>query len=163
MQLSSLFLAATALLTKAAVADYMLFPTNLDLQQYGPARIDRSLLPGEYKPLAHVGFTLDPSKPVAEIPLDVEGDIKRGYLLRKAGPGKWALLARNDRSIPPTNDDITKPFAVENDLFVYKGDFPAEWVTCGEGRDGLSDIRLYLVEEGQHVGCEPTGLGAVEL
>lgn len=101
MQLSSLFLAATALLTQAASADFLLFPSNLALSAYGPARIERSELPGDYQRLAPVGFTLDPSNPPAQIPLDDEGDIGRGFLLRPVWGGKWALLAKNDPSITP--------------------------------------------------------------
>ncbi|EAQ91981.1 predicted protein [Chaetomium globosum CBS 148.51] len=70
MQLSSIFLSATALIGQVAAVGYHLHgggPASL----YGPARIK---LGGGWN-TGVVGFTFNPNYPPAEIRVDEEGDI----------------------------------------------------------------------------------------
>jgi hypothetical protein len=90
MQLSSLFLSAAALLAQVASAEkYALISTVLDPTEYGPARVKSSSAE------ASVGFE-NANLPVAKIPLD-DGDIGAEFFCKTVGPGKWALLAKNDK------------------------------------------------------------------
>lgn len=98
MQLSSLFLSATALIAQAAAADYLLFPTIKRLEPYGAARIESSSQGGPWLP-EHVGFPQNTNSPLAEIPLD-QGDIGSKFYLQSVGDRKWALISRDVFHIP---------------------------------------------------------------
>ncbi|KAH6842760.1 hypothetical protein B0I37DRAFT_417916 [Chaetomium sp. MPI-CAGE-AT-0009] len=153
MQLSSLFLSATALLAQAVSADYLL--SSFALSEYGFAGVN-------FSNSGHVVFTHDKTGgwedaiihvtvPEGRIDQDATGDPENGFKLYTVGPGKWALLStRNDLA---SVTDITEPFAVDevDGRFVYKGpgsDY-YHWVACLEE----GEYRLHLVERPYGADC----------
>jgi hypothetical protein len=99
MQLSSLFLSASTVLLAQAASDFLLFPTLKQLEAYGAARIESNRWTKTARP-QNVGFSLDYERnPLAQIHLD-DKDIGSEFFLRTVGPGRWALLSRNNGSIP---------------------------------------------------------------
>ncbi|KAH6649454.1 hypothetical protein F5144DRAFT_607620 [Chaetomium tenue] len=148
MQLSSLFLSATALLAQAASADYLLYSSN----QPGwftpvPAQI-QTRPPAGYLP-GSVGFTTTRSKN-AEIALDTEGDIGSKFFLLQTAQTTWALHSKEHTNFPITEPGdllvITRPFAVdESARLVYTGTEveDAVWVACKQKR-GYSFSTIYL-------------------
>jgi hypothetical protein len=74
----------------ASAEKYGLFSTILDPTEYGPARVKSS------SAQASVGFSKDAKLAVARIPLYDKGDIGAEFFFKTVGPGKWALLAKND-------------------------------------------------------------------
>ncbi|KAK3292476.1 uncharacterized protein B0H64DRAFT_477605 [Chaetomium fimeti] len=144
MQLSSLFLSATAALLAQVVSAeyYQLESGDALLQQFGPAK--------EHIQSKNVVF--DAIGPEAIISLNEEGEIGNGFVLRTVGSGKWALVA----AASPDRDDITGPFAVEtvdgvDDQFVYKGgqEGTYEWVVCGEE----GQLKIHLAATEVDTGC----------
>ncbi|KAK3292280.1 uncharacterized protein B0H64DRAFT_225587 [Chaetomium fimeti] len=117
MQLSA-FLSATALFAQAASGFYLNSPNAP-----GDARVSGGRSNG-------VGF-LSPELsggPLADIKIDTDKDIgKSGYMFQYQGLGSplyrtssYRLVSTERLSIG--SDDITRPFAIEDGNFVYKGE-----------------------------------------
>ncbi|EAQ92002.1 predicted protein [Chaetomium globosum CBS 148.51] len=146
MQLSSLFLSATALLAQAASADYLLYSSRRAL--FNPPAQIQTRPPAGYLP-GCVGFTRTRSQN-AEIALDAEGDIGSKFFLLQTTPTTWALHSKEHSYYPITEPGdllvITGPFTVdESGRFVYNGTEveDAGWVACKQKRnEGFSTIYL---------------------
>ncbi|KAK3292475.1 uncharacterized protein B0H64DRAFT_445400 [Chaetomium fimeti] len=157
MQLSSLFLAATAaLLARAAPGDYRLTSKNETLSKYSYAGVKL------HDESGYVVFS--DSRNMTEnaiVRLDENGDIGSKFTLRIVGPAIWALLSTVVTSVE--HADITKPFAVESvdgvdNQFVYAGPGEFEWVACLVG----GEYRVHLAEKSYETGCtKDIGLTAV--
>ncbi|KAK4035337.1 hypothetical protein C8A01DRAFT_38182 [Parachaetomium inaequale] len=124
MQLSSLCLAATALLAQASSASYLLNSSHPSLKPFGFAAINHDIhtdpvglfQPTQY-PYAH-----------AAIDLDADGNLVGRFKFHQVADGEWQFVA--GRSVPTGPNDITGPFAFEADQFVYKGEGGGVWNAC---------------------------------
>ncbi|KAK3291005.1 uncharacterized protein B0H64DRAFT_378311 [Chaetomium fimeti] len=133
MQLSFLWLSATALFSQAASGFYLKSRHSV-LSKYGFASLnDRETTPAE------VGFTFPHTYRPISIDLDENGNLSGDFVLRKVAQEAWALVSTATAG-ERQSTDITGPFALDKEReILYTGKEGLVWAVCSRsGHYGLT-------------------------